>query len=191
MHTGVVRVAIVDDHQLSLIALKNRIEKDSRLRVVHSSTHINVEQLLHTKVDVLVLDVYLDGTMVSPRTVHQIVAESIAVLLVSAWTSAGQVKELLLAGANALVYKHESDRLLHETVLTLYRGTPKISAEIAEMLLQEIVQPNTKERTFLEALANNAPYPAVDDREGKPNIIVNQMAANLVRLWRQNLNDTH
>jgi two-component system, NarL family, invasion response regulator UvrY len=133
-----IRVAVVDDHQLVRIGLKQIIEGQSDFAWVGEAKNgrEGLTLLRSTPCDVLLLDLSLPD-MSGLDVLRQIKAhhESVATLVLSAYPENQYGLNVLRAGASGFLSKTADDSELCRAIRAAMRGGRYVSPELAEMLV--------------------------------------------------------
>jgi DNA-binding NarL/FixJ family response regulator len=133
-----IRVAVVDDHQLVRIGLKQIIEAQSDFSWVGEAKNGRdaMTLLRGTPCDVLLLDLSLPD-MSGLDVLRQIKAhhESVATLVLSAYPENQYGLNVLRAGASGFLSKTADDSELCRAIRAAMRGGRYVSPELAEMLV--------------------------------------------------------
>jgi DNA-binding NarL/FixJ family response regulator len=135
------RIAVVDDHQLVRIGLKQIIEGQSDFSWVgEASTGREALALLRgTALDVLLLDLSLPD-MSGLDVLRQIKShhETVSTLVLSAFPENQYGLNVLRAGASGFVSKNADDNELCRAIRAAVRGGRYVSPELAEVLVSGI-----------------------------------------------------
>jgi two-component system, NarL family, invasion response regulator UvrY len=133
-----IRVAVVDDHQLVRIGLKQIIEAQSDFAWVGEAKNgrEGLTLLRGTPCDVLLLDLSLPD-MSGLDVLRQIKAhhETVATLVLSAYPENQYGLNVLRAGASGFLSKTADDGELCRAIRAAQRGGRYVSPELAEMLV--------------------------------------------------------
>ena len=133
-----IRVAVVDDHQLVRIGLKQIIEAQSDFAWVGEAKNGReaLALLRATPCDVLLLDLSLPD-MSGLDVLRQIKAhhETVATLVLSAYPENQYGLNVLRAGASGFLSKTADDGELCRAIRAAMRGGRYVSPELAEMLV--------------------------------------------------------
>ncbi len=133
-----IRVAVVDDHQLVRIGLKQIIEAQSDFAWVGEAKNGREALMLlrGTPCDVLLLDLSLPD-MSGLDVLRQIKAhhETVATLVLSAYPENQYGLNVLRAGASGFLSKTADDSELCRAIRASMRGGRYVSPELAEMLV--------------------------------------------------------
>jgi DNA-binding NarL/FixJ family response regulator len=138
-----IRVAVVDDHQLVRIGLKQIIEGQSDFAWVGEAKNGReaLTLLRGTPCDVLLLDLSLPD-MSGLDVLRQIKAhhETVATLVLSAYPENQYGLNVLRAGASGFLSKTADDGELCRAIRAAMRGGRYVSPELAEMLVSSGLQ---------------------------------------------------
>jgi two-component system invasion response regulator UvrY len=138
-----IRVAVVDDHQLVRIGLKQIIEGQSDFAWVGEAKNGReaLTLLRGTPCDVLLLDLSLPD-MSGLDVLRQIKAhhETVATLVLSAYPENQYGLNVLRAGASGFLSKTADDSELCRAIRASMRGGRYVSPELAEMLVSSGLQ---------------------------------------------------
>jgi two-component system invasion response regulator UvrY len=133
-----IRIAVVDDHQLVRIGLKQIIESQSDFSWIgEARTGREALTLLRsTPVDVLLLDLSLPD-MSGLDVLRQIKShhETVSTLVLSAYPEMQYGLNVLRAGASGFVSKTADDSELCRAIRAAVRGGRYVSPELAEVLV--------------------------------------------------------
>jgi two-component system invasion response regulator UvrY len=133
-----IRIAVVDDHQLVRIGLKQIIESQSDFSWIgEARTGREALTLLRsTPVDVLLLDLSLPD-MSGLDVLRQIKShhEAVSTLVLSAYPEMQYGLNVLRAGASGFVSKTADDSELCRAIRAAVRGGRYVSPELAEVLV--------------------------------------------------------
>jgi two-component system, NarL family, invasion response regulator UvrY len=133
-----IRVAVVDDHQLVRIGLKQIIEGQTDFAWVGEAKNGReaLTMLRGTPCDVLLLDLSLPD-MSGLDVLRQIKAhhETVATLVLSAYPENQYGLNVLRAGASGFLSKTADDGELCRAIRAAMRGGRYVSPELAEMLV--------------------------------------------------------
>ena len=133
-----IRVAVVDDHQLVRIGLKQIIEAQSDFAWVGEAKNGReaLTMLRSNSCDVLLLDLSLPD-MSGLDVLRQIKShhETVATLVLSAYPENQYGLNVLRAGASGFLSKNADDGELCRAIRAAMRGGRYVSPELAEMLV--------------------------------------------------------
>jgi two-component system, NarL family, invasion response regulator UvrY len=133
-----IRIAIVDDHQLVRMGLKQIIEAQADFAWAGEarSGREGLVLLRNTPVDVLLLDLSLPD-MSGLDVLRQVRAhhENIATLVLSAYPEMQYGLNVLRAGASGFISKTADDAELCRAIRAAVRGGRYVSPELAEVLV--------------------------------------------------------
>jgi two-component system invasion response regulator UvrY len=132
------RIAVVDDHQLVRIGLKQIIEGQSDFTWVGEATtgREALALLRNTPIDVLLLDLSLPDQS-GLDVLRQIKShhETVSTLVLSAYPESQYGLNVLRAGASGFVSKTADDNELCRAIRAAVRGGRYVSPELAEVLV--------------------------------------------------------
>jgi DNA-binding NarL/FixJ family response regulator len=137
----VIRVAVVDDHPIARYGIEHVLESVSGIEVVASVGAVaDLAAALPADVapDVLVLDLYLDGTPALAAVAS--LSATTRVLVMSASGNPADVLGAVRAGASGYLTKQSQADLIVSTVETVAAGGFMLSAELANVLQAELVR---------------------------------------------------
>jgi two-component system, NarL family, invasion response regulator UvrY len=151
------RVAVVDDHELVRIGLKQIIEAESDFSWVgDASTGREALDMLRTKpCDVLLLDLSLPD-MSGLDVLRRIKShhDSVATLVLSAYPEKQYGLNVLRAGASGFVSKTAAPEELCRAIRAAVRGGRYVSPELAEVLVNG-----------MQGVSGEPPHAALSERE--------------------------
>ena len=149
-----MRIMIVDDHEIVRAGLKTILADDPEFEVVAESG--SAEQIVQlarrTRPDVVLLDARLPG--VSGAEACRLLAAAdpgIAVLIVSTYSDDRLVEECIRAGAKGYVIKDIERLNLKESIRAVHGGAGAVSPVIAAKVLNRL---RTQEELASEGLAS-------------------------------------
>jgi DNA-binding NarL/FixJ family response regulator len=136
-----MRIIIVDDHQIVREGLKTILQDDPDFEVVAESGSAEglAELVQRTRPDVVLLDARLPGVS-GAEACRQLVAANpdIAVLMVSSYTDDRLVEECIRAGAKGYLIKDIQRLSLKESIRAVSRGGGAVSPAIAAKVLDRL-----------------------------------------------------
>ncbi|WP_335973137.1 MULTISPECIES: response regulator transcription factor [Streptomycetaceae] len=138
MADKVIRVLLVDDHQVVRRGLRTFLEVQGDIEVVGEAADGDegVARALELRPDVILMDVKMPGTdgIEALRLLHE--ADSPArVLIVTSFTEKRTVVPALRAGAAGYVYKDVDPVALADAIRSVHAGHVLLQAEVAGALL--------------------------------------------------------
>jgi two-component system, NarL family, response regulator DevR len=141
----VIRLVIVDDHEIAREGLKSILEGEPDFEIVgEAATARDLVGLVErTRADVVLLDARLpDGS--GPAACRRLTSEhaDVKVLMVSTFSDEDLVDEYLLAGARGYVMKDIERFTLKQSIRAVYRGEGAVSPEIARGLVGRLRDQN-------------------------------------------------
>ena len=136
-----IRIVIVDDHEMVREGLKTILSSDTELEIVgESSSAEGLLQLVEqTRPDVVLLDARLPGEG-GPEACRRLVAAhpEVRVLMVSTFTDEDLVDESMRAGARGYVIKDIERFELRRSIRAFFRGETVIDGAVAGTLLERL-----------------------------------------------------
>jgi len=153
---GAVTVLLVDDHAVVREGYRRLLERGGNIEVIGEADAADValERFLELSPQVVVMDIALPGVSGVEVMRRMLVAKpATRVLMFSMYEDAIFANRALQTGASGYVTKASAPNVLVEAVLTVARGKPYLSAEIAQALAQR------------NAIAASAPADALSARE--------------------------
>ena len=140
-----IRLVIVDDHEIAREGLKSILEGEPDFEIVgEAATARDLVGLVEsTRADVVLLDARLpDGS--GPVACRRLTSEhpDVKVLMVSTFSDEDLVDEYLLAGARGYVMKDIERFTLKQSIRAVYRGEGAVSPEIARGLVGRLRDQN-------------------------------------------------
>jgi DNA-binding NarL/FixJ family response regulator len=136
-----MRIAIVDDHEVVREGLKTILRDDPDFEVVAESGSAKglAELAQRTRPDVVLLDARLPGVS-GAEACRQLVAANpdIAVLIVSTYSDDRLVEDCIRAGAKGYVIKDIERLSLKESIRAVYEGGGAVSPVIAAKVLNRL-----------------------------------------------------
>lgn len=121
-----IRIALIDDHQLVLEGLRNKLETIPEFDIVGAYT--TVEEFLicikYKEVDVVVMDLMLDGThgFDLAKKIQTIPNNDARIILISGFYEEMLHKRALELGIKAFLRKETSYEELISTIINVYKG---------------------------------------------------------------------
>ena len=156
MSVDAVTVLLVDDHAVVREGYRRLLERGGNIDVIGEADTADaaLERFRELAPQVVVMDISLPGVS-GVEAMRRMLAEKPAtrVLMFSMYEDAIFANRALQAGACGYVTKASAPNVLVEAVLTVARGKPYLSAEIAQALAQR------------NAIAAAAPADALSARE--------------------------
>ena len=156
-----IRVLIVDDHELLRVGLRSRLEREPGIAVVGEADTAERAVLMAQRLqpDLIVLDLLLprkSGDEVIPELAN--VAPPARVLVVSSQTAPSSVRRALSAGAAGYLPKRASDRDLVAAIRLVADGAGYVDPELGAKLVNPdgstALEPlSERERDVLQLLA--------------------------------------
>jgi two-component system, NarL family, response regulator DevR len=133
-----IRIAIIDDHELVREGLKVMLAREPDFEIVGESASADpiVEMVETTHPDVVLLDARLPG--ISGPTACRLLTEAhpeVRVLIVSTYADDHLIQECIEAGAKGYVLKDIERFDLKESIRSIHRGEGVVSPAIAATVL--------------------------------------------------------
>jgi DNA-binding NarL/FixJ family response regulator len=157
----VIRVLIVDDHELLRAGMRSRLEREPDVSVVGDAATADqaLERTRALHPDVLLLDLLLprtSGYEVLPELVRQ--SPGTRVLVVSSQAAPSWVRRALSAGAAGYLPKRASDRDLLTAIRQIAAGQGYVDPDLGARLVVDAALPaleplSDRERDVLHLLA--------------------------------------
>jgi two-component system response regulator DevR len=137
----VIRIAIVDDHEIVREGLKSILQSEPDFEVVAAaSTADDLSALVdHSLPDVVLLDARLPGTS-GPEACRRLAGShpEVAVLIVSTYAEEHLVDECIKAGAKGYVIKDIEQFSLKESIRAVHAGGGAVSPSVAAKVLDRL-----------------------------------------------------
>lgn len=129
------RVAIVEDHVLVREGIERILNDNEELEVVWTGD--DPGELLQDwpTVDVILLDLELNGEVISLEVVTQFLQRDARVLVVTAHNRPALIRDLVFAGVHAVVSKTESSQTVLDATLKIAHGEFWTTRELAGALV--------------------------------------------------------
>jgi DNA-binding NarL/FixJ family response regulator len=137
---NVIRVLLVDDHQVVRRGLRTFLEVQGDIEVVGEAGDGDegVARAMELRPDVILMDVKMPGTDGIEALRQLRAAENPArVLIVTSFTEQRTVVPALRAGAAGYVYKDVDPVALADAIRSVYAGHVLLQPEVAEALLRQ------------------------------------------------------
>lgn len=128
------RVALVDDHALVREGLERALREDSQIDVVWAGDDPLELLASGCAVDVVLLDLELNGKLVTVDIVTALVTTGTKVLIVTAHTRSPLIRELVFAGVHGLISKTESSASVIKAISRVNAGEYWTTRELAGAL---------------------------------------------------------
>ena len=136
-----IRIVIVDDHEIVREGLKTILQSEPDFRVVADSATADelTELVADTRPDVVLLDARLPGIS-GAEACRRLVAThpDIAVLIVSTYADDDLVQECITAGAKGYVVKDIERFSLKESIRAVHGGGGAVSPAVAAKVLNRL-----------------------------------------------------
>ncbi|HXC77316.1 MAG TPA: response regulator transcription factor [Candidatus Acidoferrum sp.] len=136
-----IRIAVVDDHEIVREGLKSILQSEPDFEVVAAAgTADDLSALVdHVLPDVVLLDARLPGIS-GAEACHRLVAShpDVAVLIVSTYADEHLVDECIKAGAKGYVIKDIEQFTLKESIRAVHAGGGAVSPSVAAKVLDRL-----------------------------------------------------
>ena len=136
-----IRIAVVDDHEIVREGLKSILQSEPDFEVVAvAGTADDLSALVdHVLPDVVLLDARLPGIS-GAEACHRLVAShpDVAVLIVSTYADEHLVDECIKAGAKGYVIKDIEQFTLKESIRAVHAGGGAVSPSVAAKVLDRL-----------------------------------------------------
>lgn len=136
-----IRVAIVDDHAIVRTGLRQFLGEQSGIGVVGEAASGSeaIDLVRAGDIDILIMDIAMpDQSGIDVLANIRARAPELPILILSAYPSAHYATELLRRGANCYLNKECEPEEIVTAVRALARGKRYISAEVAELLADQL-----------------------------------------------------
>jgi len=143
------RILFADDHQIVREGLARLIDREDDLKIAAEAENgLEAVQLAkELKPDLVVLDLRMPVKDGASAAVDILSADPTAkILLLTSFTTAGEVKTALDAGALGAIVKDCSSETLIEAIRATARGEKFLSPEIAHTIAEQKASPNLSQR---------------------------------------------
>lgn len=136
---AIIRVMIVDDHQIIIDGLKSAIAETNNLRVVAEANNGKeaIDILNKTNIDVVLMDIDMpimngcDATQIITSGFH-----NTRVIALTTFNEKAIIRKMLNAGASGYLLKNIKKETLIEAIHAVHQGRPYFSSEISLSLLK-------------------------------------------------------
>ena len=140
-------ILLVDDHSIVRAGLKNLIELEPDLKVTgEANSGIEAIKMVRAnQYDIMVLDISMPDKN-GVDTLHDLkhVAPDLPVLMLSGYAEAQYALNLIRSGCKGYLSKNADSDEIIKAIRTIAGGKRYISAELAELMSNEISNPTTK-----------------------------------------------
>jgi two-component system response regulator DevR len=155
-----IRIAIIDDHELVREGLKVILAREPDFEVVaeSASADLILDLVETTHPDIVLLDARLPG--IAGPSACRLLTEShpeVRVLIVSSFADDDLVQECIMAGAKGYVLKDIERFNLRESIRSVHRGDGVVSPAIAATVL-DIVRTHRETRTSTRPELNESQW---------------------------------
>lgn len=168
-----IRVAMLDDHLMTLIGYQSELEKSARIEVVGTAFYgVELEPLLErTPVDVLLLDIRVPTSPdnANPYPILHAIPSllqkypDLIILIISMYSERAMIQAVLDAGASGYIMKDDNTALrgLASIIASLRGGGIFLSPQAAQKLSKRLSKSSGHDLTprQLEVLSLSAAYP--------------------------------
>jgi DNA-binding NarL/FixJ family response regulator len=141
------RILLVDDHSIVRTGLRNLIELEKDLEVAGEAINGNEALALvrSTKFDIVVMDVSMPDKN-GVDTLHDLkhVAPDLPVLILSGYAEQQYALNLMRSGCKGYLSKDADSDEIIKAIRTISAGRRYISAELAELMANEMSHPSEK-----------------------------------------------
>jgi DNA-binding NarL/FixJ family response regulator len=136
-----IRIAVIEDHPLVMVGLVSMCAQVPEWEVVLNGDELGSVNSLEVPADVVLLDLELNGKIVTVADVSAILNRGSRILIVSALASPDRVRTMLAAGVTGFASKHASTDSLIEGIWAAVRGDFWTSSELAALLERDPHRP--------------------------------------------------
>jgi two-component system, NarL family, response regulator LiaR len=141
--TGMIRVLIVDDHQMVRQGLRTFLELQEEILVVGEASdgQAAVEMVRQLEPDVVLMDLVmprLDGIAATRQV--KLAAPQVKVIALTSFTEDDKVFPAIQAGASSYLLKDVSPDELVEAVRAAYQGEARLHPQITRKLMEQVAQ---------------------------------------------------
>ncbi len=173
-----IRVIIVDDHQMFIDGIKSLLADESSIEVIGEALSGEaLLQMLETQpVDVVIMDINMPGmngteTTRALTTAHPI----IKVLMLTMYNEQQHIAGALQAGATGYILKNTGKAELIEAITRVYEGNYHYDNKVTETIMQNLHQPHKdtsytatpltkREREVLQCIAQEYTTPEIAEK---------------------------
>lgn len=136
------KLMVVEDHEIVSRALQDMLGMEQELEVVASASSVRAaEELLETThVDVILMDVRLDGEGNGIDATRSLKARlpDLKIIILTMFTDPATVTEAIRAGADAYVSKGSSKELLVRTIKDVAAGKAVLDPKVTEGVFEQL-----------------------------------------------------
>lgn len=170
------RVALVDDHALVREGLERALRDSTAIEVVWTGDDPHQLLASNCAVDVVLLDLELNGELVTVDIVTSLVSNGAKVLIVTAHTRSPLIRDLVFAGAHGLISKSESSQSVIKAIDKVNAGeywtTRELAGALANAEPADVAALSDQERRALRLYASGLKIAAVADQMNvSPNTV--------------------
>lgn len=170
------RVALVDDHALVREGLERALREDPEIDVVWTGDDPIALLNSGTEVDVVLLDLELNGALVTTEAVAALIGDDVKVLIVTAHTRVPVIRELVFTGIHGVISKAESSQTVMKAISRVHAGeywtTRELAGALANAEPADVAELSDQERKALRLYASGLKIAAVADQMNvSPNTV--------------------
>jgi DNA-binding NarL/FixJ family response regulator len=138
----IIRIAIVDDHEVVINGLRSMLSAHSDLEVVYTTTqgHELMNYLADNKVDVVLMDIQMpeiSGIDLCKMTLKQ--HPGLRIIAFSSFDDTHYIRQILRNGASGYVLKNTDQKTLVTAIRNVMDGEEYIDETIKKILLHESI----------------------------------------------------
>ena len=136
-----IRVLLVDDHQLVRMGLRVLVDREDDMRVVGEADNGRqaLAQLRHRAADVMLLDIRMPG-MDGLAVLRSLAADQVRVIVVTTFEIDQYVFEALAAGASGFVLKDSAPSELVHAIRVVAAGEALLSPSVTRLMVSTFAQ---------------------------------------------------
>ncbi len=173
-----LRLMVVEDHEIVSQALRDMLDMESSFEVVTLTTSGEkaLEQMRSDPVDVVLMDVKLEGSMTGIEATREIKQRwpETKVVVLTMFTDPATVADAIRAGADAYISKGSSKELLVRTIEDVTEGRSVLDPNVTEGMFEQFSGRDPKsltdrETAVLQQLSNGS-----STREVAQNMFVSE-----------------
>ncbi|MDD4802002.1 MAG: response regulator transcription factor [Syntrophomonas sp.] len=147
MSNDIIKVLIVDDHNIVRDGLKLILESDDRLVVCGEAKDLQeaMDKIRNTCPDVILLDFRLpDGDGINGCLMIKRQFPKIKIIILTAYTQEHLVIETIRAGADGYLLKSVESQELINNIIKVHAGDCILDASVTEGVFNSIISPDSK-----------------------------------------------
>ena len=157
IHEFMIRVLVIDEHQLACDVIKNILHKTDDVKVIDCITHLSVimPKLNALNSHILLINIYkMDDLLISQ--IQQICKNhpNIKVLINAMHDNEHFILQTIKAGANGYLSKDDGEKELKEAVYTLRNGYDFNGRTISNILLSNYLREHNNDEQGLAQLTH-------------------------------------